>query len=103
MIKLKTSAPSPNQWGYDVPAVPSCLNTATQTTHHHFTILQRAACLQLDIPLDKCQCTSLAVKTQEAAFYPLQCHSGQLGCYWGGTDKPEISPNLSQANSFMQP
>lgn len=27
---------------YDVPAIPSCLRTATQTTHHDSAVLQRA-------------------------------------------------------------
>lgn len=48
--------------------------------------------LQLDTPLGKCQYAPWAMKTWGDAFYPLQCHSGQLGSYW---DKPEISPNLS--------
>lgn len=95
-IIKKNSAPQENQRGYDAPVVPSCPSTATQTTHCDFAILQGTACLQLDTALEKCQCASLAMKTREDAFYPLQCHSGQLGSDW---DKPEINPNLSHSRS----
>lgn len=94
---MKNSAPLENQWAYDVPVVPSCPSTATQTTPCDFAILQWAASLQLDTPLDKCQCAPLAMKRWKDAFYPLQCHSGQLDSYW---DKPEISPSLSCSHSL---
>lgn len=74
-----------------------------QTTNHEFAIPERSTCVQL-LPFSKCQCASLAMKTtQEDAFSPLWCQGGRLGCDWEGTDRPEISPNSSQANWFMQP
>lgn len=92
ITELKNSSPLKNQWGYDVPVVASCPSPATQRTPCDFAILHCTASLQLDTPLDKCQCASLAMQTWEDAFYALQGHSGQLGSYW---DNPEISPNLS--------
>lgn len=87
-------APLPNQWGYDIPAVPPA---QAQTTNHKFSIPERSACVQL-LPFNKCQCASLAMNTLEDAWKMLSVLCSVKVSSWAVTREERTGQKSAQTH-----